>query len=275
MRWLQHILLSIALCSAANAQASKDKKDTYQVYLNYPDQSIKANVLAEPASISPEVDRTYYWYAFNKIMLTKGGFDGKLLHGNYAAFYLNSNLREKGTFRKGLKQGKWITWYENGSIKDITYYKNGARTGVYRSFDPEGNPVLEARFRNDELHGTMKTYENGKLLSTKKYRNNEEVIKRPKEVKEKKARAGKSETVPTKEGVNTVTPQEPAKEKRSFFSKKKKNSEGENTGKPAKPAKKKNQEPKADQPPKDAGSTEKTSPSKKTKKNKKQSEESE
>lgn len=211
LRALFFIILAMAIGGRA-VWAGNGKKETYPIYINAPDQSIRAHVLAEPVKEQPDLSRTYYWYASNRIMETKGGFDGKLLHGEYALFYLNSNLKEKGIFKKGLKHGKWVSWYDNGQLKDITIWNNGKRDGMYRSFNELGQPVLEARFRNDELHGKLTSYEKGKQLSSKKYHRGEEVTRPPKKQRVKKM---EKDSTRTKEGINTVTPKENS-EKPSF-----------------------------------------------------------
>jgi hypothetical protein len=188
----------------SNALAG-NKKDTYQVYINAPDQSIRASVLTITERSNADEDRTYFWYASNRIMETKGGYDGKLLHGDYASFYLNNNLKEKGLFKNGLKHGKWVEWFSNGKIKEITQWRNGLREGSCTSFNEIGEKVKEERYSNDLLHGTIINYENEKVVSTKKYRKGKEIIPRTKPLKQRKSRDKKQDTI-TKEGVNTKTP---------------------------------------------------------------------
>ncbi len=78
------------------------------MHINENDYSIVAEVLAKEKSIPSSADKEYYWYKSNSIMSTKGGYDGKLLHGQYSSFYLNSNLKEKGKYHMGLiKLEKW------------------------------------------------------------------------------------------------------------------------------------------------------------------------
>jgi hypothetical protein len=219
MRSGMHIVLISLLLFCATGMRAGDKQSTYQVYINAPDQSIRANVMSSNIKIDADPGRTYHWYAFNKVIETKGGYDGKLLHGEYSSFYLNSNLKEKGQFRKGLKHGKWISWYDNGSIKDITMWKNGEKNGIYRSFTSNGEPVLEARFADDKIHGKVTSFENGKILSIRKYRKGKEVVKKPARVKERKPRKKKPQEISpeTKEGVNVTTmPADEPAEKRTI-----------------------------------------------------------
>ena len=82
-----------------NAQKSLHKK-VYEVSINSIDGYTKVTVMAKKAKFKPNEKCTYYWYALNKIINTKGGFDGARLSGSYVEFYANDNLREKGTFTK-------------------------------------------------------------------------------------------------------------------------------------------------------------------------------
>jgi len=80
-------------------------KETYTVYINYPDYSIRANVSNTDKKVEAKETLTYSWYASNKMLQTKGGYEGKILDGPYISFYLSGNLKEKGTFKMGLKNG--------------------------------------------------------------------------------------------------------------------------------------------------------------------------
>ena len=114
-------------------------------------------------------------------MQTKGGYDGKLLHGEYTSFYLSDNLKEKGWFCKGLKCGKWIQWYENGKIKETGHWKNGLRNGKTQSFNINGEKLMVAEYEDDQLDGTVMTFEGDKMTSCKKYDEGKELITGEKE----------------------------------------------------------------------------------------------
>jgi hypothetical protein len=140
-------------------------------------------MLKDAAKIKPQEEKTYNWYASNKILETKGGFDGKLLHGYYKCFYLSGNLRETGEFNYGLKTGKWSSWYPSGILREILYWKKGVKNGKYRLYSENGQLVAEGNFRDDKLHGKFKTYFNGKLEDVKKYRDGQEIVKKTKSEK--------------------------------------------------------------------------------------------
>lgn len=138
------------------AKTSSDK--TYTVYINYPDYSVRADVLQEPVKIHPKQDRFYYWYSNNDIKKTQGAFDGKLLHGEYKSFYRNMNLKELGRFSRGQKEGEWQSWFENGRIKERIHYKNGEQNGYDETYDPGGRMIARSDYRNGVLHGKTILY---------------------------------------------------------------------------------------------------------------------
>ncbi|MBA3971411.1 MAG: hypothetical protein H0X46_04590 [Bacteroidetes bacterium] len=159
------------------------QKQVFAVYINYPDYTVKADIFSEQKKIRVNEELIYFWYSSNKILETKGGYDGKLLHGGYTSYYLTKELKEKGTFTKGLKHGKWMRWYENGKIAEINCWKNGIKNGVFKNFDAKGNLLLETEFKNGKLNGTETVYENGVLVRKRNFRNGGEVIKNSKEKK--------------------------------------------------------------------------------------------
>lgn len=165
------------------AQKSNDKRNYYNVYVNYPDYTVRAAIRKKPATFKAVTDQTYYWYAANQVNTTQGGYDGKLLHGNYTAFYLNNNLKEKGKFVNGLKEGQWQSWHPDGKRNELVHFKKGMRNGKYESYDSKGRLVVKATFKGGKLHGKSETYLNGELSATRFYKNGEEFT--PKQKTEK------------------------------------------------------------------------------------------
>ncbi len=96
--FLSFILL-FAFSVSAQRFVEPDKMKAFNITVNYPDYTVKTQMLKEPKQFKPDVDLTYHWYTSQKIMETKGGFDGKLLHGTYRSFYLNDQLFESGEFK--------------------------------------------------------------------------------------------------------------------------------------------------------------------------------
>lgn len=176
-------LLFLILLISNTLFAQMKQKESSTVYLNYPDYTIKTDILAGKKKIATKENLTYYWFASNKVMETKGGYDGKILSGAYTSFYLSSNLKEKGVFKNGLKNGEWITWYENGKISEIITWRKGVKFGRYMNSDNNGNLLSEACYKNDKLNGSQTNYKDGKIIEKKKYKNGVEIIKKTKETK--------------------------------------------------------------------------------------------
>jgi antitoxin component YwqK of YwqJK toxin-antitoxin module len=151
---------------------------TYTHYLNEKDGNVKVSVLAVKVNIRAKEELTYYWFHYNQVMSTKGGYDGYLLHGEFTAFYMNNNLKEKGIYKNGLREGKWMSWYENGMIREIAYYKNGMKNGRYQLYNELGQLMVKTCFRDNLVHGKMKTYSNNKIQEQKKFRHGKERVKK-------------------------------------------------------------------------------------------------
>lgn len=177
--------------------AQREKKQTsYTVYINKSDTLVKADVMAKKPTFSASDDKTYYWYAStNKVIQTMGGYDGKPLHGKYSSFYGSKNLFQKGKFKKGLKTGEWTTWFTNGKINETSRWKNGKKNGKLVLYTETGQPMLMAHFRNDRLHGTMTSYQNGKILNKAKYKHGVQIIHNEKLPKAKEGKKIKNSNV--------------------------------------------------------------------------------
>lgn len=174
------ILLIFSAVGLAQNSIDYDKLKSFNITVNYPEYTIKAQMLKDPAKITPDENKTYNWYASNKIMETKGGFDGKLLHGYYKCFFIGGNLKETGEFKYGVKSGKWSSWYTTGVLRDVLYWKNGVKHGKYRLYSETGQLVAEGNFKKDKLDGKFKTFYNGRVEDVKKYKDGVEIIKPPK-----------------------------------------------------------------------------------------------
>lgn len=169
---------------------------TYTININNKDESVQLSVLSKKVQLNTNKDLTYYWYASNKLMKTQGGYDGKLLHGQYVSFYLFNNLKEKGKFKKGLKNGEWLSWYENGKIKEVANWKNGLRKGKYQLYNEAGELVTEGYYKQDKQQCLWTNYQSGKIVSQKKYRKGLEIIPKPKSEKKEKTVVPKKEKSP-------------------------------------------------------------------------------
>ncbi|MBI2968484.1 MAG: hypothetical protein HYY40_11830 [Bacteroidetes bacterium] len=181
------------------AQLKLFRKDISEMVINQKEATIKVHVLNKNFNLKPDNRLIYYWYKSNDIKETQGGYEGKLLHGKFTCFYLNSNLKEKGKFRNGLKHGEWKAWYPGGRLKEIANYNNGVKHGTSITFSENGEMTLEEHYRKGVLHGHYIVYENGMEKEKKEFRNGKEVIS--------------TEKSKTGEPKNKITPVEPVEEK--------------------------------------------------------------
>ena len=178
-----HFILFFLLPLFAFSQTTVDKQSVFTITINNKDNTTKVQVMAERHIFKPDENLTYFWYASDKIIETKGGGEGKLLHGTYTIFYLNKQLKEKGNFDKGLKDRKWMSWYPDGKVMEISNWKQGIKHGKYELYNELGQKVVETTFKGGNLDGTMTSYSGHKILSEKQYKNGEEVIPKLREQK--------------------------------------------------------------------------------------------
>jgi antitoxin component YwqK of YwqJK toxin-antitoxin module len=213
--------------------------------------------------------RFYHWYKAQHVISTQGASSGTLLHGNCEAFYPNKQLAQRGRYQKGLKSGEWLYWSEDGVLNRSEHWSNGKFRGIQKwynekgeeieslhikkwskerrvadsliqtrgnkktivLFDERSRVVKRENWKHGLLHGKLSTYEDGKLIESKRYKNGEEQLK---------------------EGKDTKKPKE---EKESFFKRlfKKKNKEEKS---PAKEKKTKKEKQKREKKKKEKGEKE-------------------
>ncbi len=178
------LVISVKLVAQTFTEPSKIK--SFNITVNFPDYTVKTQMLSHNKKLDAKSELTYMWYASQKIMETKGGFDGKLIHGSYRSFYLNNQLKEQGVIKYGLKSKTWKYWYSNGAIKESITWKNGVKCGVYCIYNDDGKLMAKSNFKNDKLDGRFYTYDNnGNILEKKKYKDGVEVLKKVKVKKER------------------------------------------------------------------------------------------
>jgi hypothetical protein len=218
------IFIVLTLWSFAQRFVEPDKMKSFNITVNYETYTIKTQMLKDPKKFTPDVNLTYHWYTSQKIMETKGGFDGKLLHGYYHSFYLNNQLFESGEFKYGVKSSEWKNWYPDGKLKEVTNWKNGKKKGNYSLYNTDGALVASGKFKNDVLNGKFKTYDkNGKVILTQEYKNGDLVINKPKKERKPLFKKKKAKTeVEPKPKENSTSPK---KEKKPLFNRKAKKSE--------------------------------------------------
>lgn len=203
---MKNLLLFLVAAFCTLTSLAQDKMMPSQwAYINFDDYTVKAEVLPAKTKVKVDPACTYAWYAFNKIMVTKGSYDGKLLHGVYKAFYLNNNLKEQGRYSKGLKSAKWIAWYDNGIVKETCYWKNGYKNGTNEFYNADGHIVKSMEYKDDLLNGEVKTFDRGELVALQKFKKGKEIVKPPVQKKEKTKKPGK-ETKPQADSLKTPEP---------------------------------------------------------------------
>jgi hypothetical protein len=164
-------LLIAGVCAGAAVPGNESRQpETYTIYINYPAYSVRANVLNDAGKIHAKNGHTYYWYSDNTIKNTEGGFDGRLLHGEYKSFYLDKNLMEQGMFRQGLKTNTWKRWFPGGHIREISHYREGLLDGISERYNEEGKLISRAHFKNGVQHGKTIIYSGDKIDSTIQYK---------------------------------------------------------------------------------------------------------
>ena len=121
----------------------------------------------------------YYW--FDSILhMTRGGFNGKLLDGNFEKFDKEGNMLVKGKFKCGLKNWEWKYWNSKGELIKVEKWKDGLESGTFQYWDDDGNIKKEVRYDNGILNGytiiysddtitSKKYYKKGKLVSKKRW----------------------------------------------------------------------------------------------------------
>jgi hypothetical protein len=217
MKVLRFFLVFVFFVGSISAYSQKDIiiPVNQRVILNYADYTVYAEVMTVDNKIKPSDELYYYWFSANDIKRTRGGFDGKLLHGSYTEFYLNKNLKEKGEFRYGLKNKEWKSWHINGEYNEISNWKKGKRKGKYRLFDKNGNLTEEGNYKDDQLNGKVIKYKSAGGFVVEKYKNGELKTKKERKKifgkKNRKPKAPKKSKIDSElEQVNPpVTPTSP------------------------------------------------------------------
>lgn len=140
--------------------------------------------------------KEYYWYKTGKVNASKGGSNGKLLHGNYKKTYKDRVLAEQGDFHYGLKDKEWIRWYDNGKIKEISNWNKGVLSGKFKEYQESGELLFTGTYRNNRKQGR---WINHQLKDTIYFKKGEQTVDKPKE-----EAVEKSENVEKKNFFNKV-----------------------------------------------------------------------
>lgn len=219
-------------------QAQDNELKVFQ--LNRDGYNIKASAYVQPQKIKVKDDRTYFWIKARQLHYSQGGFEGNLLHGEFVEFYYSEQIKEKGNFKNGLKDGVWKNWYESGVLKEVITWNEGVMNGPFQSYDQQGKLIKEGVYKNGKLDGTVKEIDSTGTVKEVKFKNGKE-----KQAKVRRKKKGKEpEIVPmTEQGKAEET-----KEKKKWFSRKKKNTETPQQEEPKKEEPKKEKKSSKKQP---------------------------
>jgi antitoxin component YwqK of YwqJK toxin-antitoxin module len=219
---LYFILINlICLNSFSQKYTEPDKIKQFNVTVNYDDFTVKTQMLSQNKNVAVNNDLVYMWYGSQKIIETKGGYEGKLIHGKYTAFYLNNQLKEQGQIKYGLKTKEWKYWYSDGKLREVINWKNGKKNGKYVLYNDYGQLMAKSNFKNDKLNGRFYTYgQNGIISEKKRYKNGDEVIPKIKVEKIKQPKTPKEPKVKKEKRKKSGEEQKETEPKKEFFLKK-------------------------------------------------------
>lgn len=123
------------------------------------------------ATPGPHLSHLYFWFRSGHIHQTNGGYDGRLLHGEYKVTDQEHRLLEKGNFRMGRKWGNWYTWYPDGKLKSLTRHRSRNDMQVIEEYDTQGNRSRKGYIKKNLFTGQQQerikdsivvvTYKNG------------------------------------------------------------------------------------------------------------------
>ncbi len=213
MRFLIPFIL-ISFVVSAQKYTEPDEMKTFNITVNYDDYTVKTQMLKDGEKVKTDNELAYLWYKSNKIIETKGGYDGRLLHGYYKTFYLNNQLKEQGEIKYGLKHKEWKYWYSNGQLREVITWKQGRKYGTYMLYNEYGKLMAKGSFKNDLLNGEFCTYDvMGNKADVKKYKNGIEV---PPKVKKQKTEKQKKTEKKTEEGNSNPKDESVKTEKKTF-----------------------------------------------------------
>jgi antitoxin component YwqK of YwqJK toxin-antitoxin module len=164
------------------AQKRMEVEATNRVYMQKADTIYEFYAIKPPQklrSMPPDIEKEYYWYKSDNILVTRGGFDGRILHGSYKVYYPNQNLNEKGSFYYGMKDGVWKTWYPNGNLQSEQTWNKGQKEGDYTFYDMQGKRVKQYTYKRDLLSGYQFEYHNDTLTSKIMYKDGKIIPESP------------------------------------------------------------------------------------------------
>ncbi len=165
----------VLLATSCNTIKPVHEASASPVIINRDTLTIEAGVTNSFKELRTRHTKDYHWYKAGKIMITKGGADGRALHGSYTSFYRDKNLSEKGQFRKGVKVGQWTRWWEGGMIRQVCRYRGGRLNGKCFNYDGSGTLESKMKYKSGQRSGWSTFYTSDSTITKVKYRKGVEV----------------------------------------------------------------------------------------------------
>lgn len=172
-------------CCVMHSHGQKAKAQVFHVIVNEPEYTRDFNVIDKEKTLLVRSNRDYHWYKSNRVLTTKGGQGGRLLHGDYSEYYLNKNLKSQGHIRKGTYVGTWKEWWPNGMIKARYRYRFGKKAGKQYNYDQDGTLTSIVRYRQGKRWGWTVIYQDGDRVKKERYRKGDMTESRSLEVDQK------------------------------------------------------------------------------------------
>lgn len=144
--------------------------ETQAITLQLDSITLRCEVLLNDPEVKYELDLLYFSYYRDTILNNQGGHTGRLLHGDYQEIDLDGKLRKQGTYQAGLQEGNWKEWNTTGTLRSIYHYQTGRREGSFQEFDAKGDLTRDGRYKHNLLDGKIKSYTNGELTATERFR---------------------------------------------------------------------------------------------------------
>ena len=79
------------------------------------------------------------------------------------------NINYTCDYTDGKINGTRSEYYANGKPYKVEKFSFGEYNGDQEFFDATGNLIYSAQYKNDEMHGNLNIYKNGKLVKSKRY----------------------------------------------------------------------------------------------------------
>lgn len=97
----------------------------------------------------------------------EGQYKDDKAYGHWKYFFDNGQLHQEGEFIDDKKVGIWKEFNRFGILDSETDFgEKGAKTGVYKSYDLDGNLILQLEYKGEEVNKYTTFSADGKELST-------------------------------------------------------------------------------------------------------------